>query len=278
LHAVEAGDRNGKLVVLLHGFPDTWHCWHGVIPALVKQGYFVVAPDMRGYNLSDKPKNVSDYYLNVLAADVKELIEKYYKKTAVVVAHDWGGVVAWHFAERYPEMLEKLVILNAPYAKAYAKELKKNKRQLLASWYIFFFQIPYLAQNLISYAPQKAVETFFVTKNKNALNPEAKELLASAYVQDGALPAMINYYKGLVRSRLFPAPRKAGETRKERPAKLQTPTLVLWGQDDVALVPQLAMCGEWVEKLQVTYIPNCSHWVPIEAPEIIAREVIKFIA
>lgn len=281
LHVVEAGDRNAKLVVLLHGFPDCWHSWHGVIPELVKKGYFVVAPDMRGYNLSDKPKNVKDFYMPELVSDVKELIESYNKKSAIVVAHDWGGIVAWELAARHPEVLEKLIILNAPHTKAYEREAKRNVAQLLSSWYILFFQIPFLAQNVITYNPHNAVKTFFKTINPNALSNDDKEVLACSYAQEGSVSSMINYYKGLVRNTLTKLLKKRSGPKKtdgdRRPGKIQVPTLVLWGQNDVALQPGCAMCSEWVEKVQVTYIPKCSHWVPYEVPEIVSREILKFI-
>eukprot|EP00026_Physarum_polycephalum_P010428 Phypoly_transcript_10592.p1 GENE.Phypoly_transcript_10592~~Phypoly_transcript_10592.p1 ORF type:complete len:350 (+),score=46.43 Phypoly_transcript_10592:194-1243(+) len=278
LHVVEAGDRNAKLIVLLHGFPDCWHCWSGVIPELVKKGYFVVAPDMRGYNLSDKPSSVSDYFMGPLTKDVKELIENYKKKNAIVVGHDWGGVVSWAFADKYPELVEKLVILNAPHTKAYAREMGKNPLQLLSSWYIFWFQIPFLGQNLMTYDPHKTASITFKTERDGVVNDKDKEILACAYAQDGALPSMLNYYKGIIRSRLSRPPRKEGEKKVDRPQKLQVPTLILWGEDDIALVRNLAMCSEFVEKVQVIYVPKCSHWVPYEVPEIVSREVLKFVS
>eukprot|EP00026_Physarum_polycephalum_P009584 Phypoly_transcript_09712.p1 GENE.Phypoly_transcript_09712~~Phypoly_transcript_09712.p1 ORF type:complete len:365 (+),score=46.79 Phypoly_transcript_09712:94-1188(+) len=273
LHVVEAGDRNAKLIVLLHGFPDCWHCWSKIIPELVKEGYFVVAVDMKGYNLSDKPQEVKDYKAEVLAKDIKELVDVYEKKTATVLAHDWGGIVGWEFAERYPEMVEKFIVLNAPHARAYKRELYSNFRQVLGTWYFFWFQIPYLAQNFVTYNPLKSVNGFFKTFNRSALTDEGKELLACSYVQDGALPAMLNYYKALLRRLVTEVLR----FREKKMGKVTVPTLILWGENDVALVPELAKCTEFVENVSVVYIPNCSHWVPYEVPEVVSREVIKFL-
>eukprot|EP00026_Physarum_polycephalum_P008434 Phypoly_transcript_08520.p1 GENE.Phypoly_transcript_08520~~Phypoly_transcript_08520.p1 ORF type:complete len:344 (-),score=40.76 Phypoly_transcript_08520:300-1331(-) len=274
LHVVEAGNRNDKLIILLHGFPDCWHSWAKIIPELVRGRYFVVAPDMRGYNLSDKPQRVKDYKTDLLAGDVKELIEAYGKKSAFIVAHDWGGIVGWEFAERYPEMLDKFVVSNAPNLRAYKREIRSNLNQILASWYFIWFQIPYLAQNFISYNPSTPIKEIFHTYNQQALGDEAKELLACAYVQDGAAHAMLNYYKALVRRLIMDAFKFRGENTK----KVQVPTLILWGENDLALEPELTNCSEFVEDVRVVYIPKCSHWVPYEVPEVVSREVSKFIS
>jgi len=281
LHAVEAGPRSGKLVILLHGFPDCWHAWSHIIPAIVKAGYFVVAPDMRGYNLSDKPSGVHNYRINVLVSDIVDLVAYYNKKTAIVVAHDWGGVVAWALAERHPELVEKLVIVNAPHPKAYQRELRKGFDQALSSWYIFFFQIPIIPASVISFTPYESVKTFFKGRKENILTQEDKDVLASSYAQPGAVPAMLNYYKALFRGMVFGTggrKRIEGEAKRERGEKIKVPTLVLWGDGDVALTRECAQCSEFVQDVRIQYIPKISHWVPYEAPEVVEREVLTFIA
>lgn len=280
LHVVEAGDRSGKLIVLLHGFPDVWHCWSGVIPTLVKQGYFVVAPDMRGYNLSDKPLTVADYKINNLVGDIKQLIEHYNKKDSILVAHDWGGVVAWALAERHPEILEKLIILNAPHAKRYMEVVKKNIRQGLSSWYILFFQIPIIPLNLMTFNPLQTAKSFLQTRNKGAVSSESLQILASSYAQENEVSSMLNYYKALFRAQIqaaWNAKKIQNRERREGGDKVKVPTLVLWGENDTALIRELGMCSRYVEHVNTIYIPNCSHWVPYEAPEIVSREILKFI-
>eukprot|EP01111_Echinosteliopsis_oligospora_P007422 TRINITY_DN2240_c0_g1_i1.p1 TRINITY_DN2240_c0_g1~~TRINITY_DN2240_c0_g1_i1.p1 ORF type:complete len:348 (+),score=49.94 TRINITY_DN2240_c0_g1_i1:75-1118(+) len=273
LHVIEAGNKENPMVVLLHGFPDTWNCWKHIIPVLVKKGYYVVAPDMRGYNLSDKPSGVHNYEIPKLASDVEELITKLNKKTASVVAHDWGGLVAWYFAENYSHMLNHLIILNAPHPEAYMREARRNISQLLSSWYILFFQIPWLPANLITFNPEGASRTIFKTFRKDKVTEEDIKISASAFAQDGALDSMLNYYKALVRSLI----KDMFKRKKEETSQITTPTLVLWGENDVALKKELAEASEFVKDFQVVYIPRCSHWTTLDAPEEVEREVIKFL-
>jgi len=309
LHAVEAGKRSDKLLVLIHGFPECWISWSHLIPALVKNDFFVVAIDMRGYNLSDKPAGVGSYKLASLVEDIEDLLTYYNKKTATVVAHDWGGVVAWAFAEKNPDKTEKLVILNAPHPRAMHHALQTNPSQVLASWYIFFIQIPFLAANLLTYSPYATVERVFKFKSKNTLSQDDKDILASSYVQDGAIPAALNYYKAFIRTLAVGAihyllatiagtgtgngtgngtatpakpsksssPSSAHTNGKKSTGKLAVPTLVLWGEDDTALTPELAQVGDYVANLRVQYIPNCSHWVAYDAPDVVEQAVTKFV-
>eukprot|EP00002_Diphylleia_rotans_P014327 TRINITY_DN278_c0_g2_i15.p1 TRINITY_DN278_c0_g2~~TRINITY_DN278_c0_g2_i15.p1 ORF type:complete len:261 (+),score=58.58 TRINITY_DN278_c0_g2_i15:49-831(+) len=167
LHAVEAGPSDGKLVVLLHGFPESWYAWKHVIPFLAKRGYYVVAPDMRGYSFSDKPIGRQNYHGDVLAKDVAEIIRLKNRSTAYVVAHDWGAAVAWKFACNHPDLLEKLVILNCPHPLVFMKQLK-TLRQLLKSWYMFFFTLPYLPEAFMLHDTLYSAKTFFKTFRKDA--------------------------------------------------------------------------------------------------------------
>src|SRR5690242_12831972 len=141
LHVADAG--NGPLVVLLHGFPEFWYTWRRQIPALAQAGFHAVAPDMRGYNLSDKPAGVRAYRVPALVEDVAGLIRACGAARATVIGHDWGGLVAWAFAMEHPEMLDRLVILNSPHPRAMARAIR-TPRQFLKSWYMMFFQIPWL--------------------------------------------------------------------------------------------------------------------------------------
>ena len=146
-HYVEAGE--GPLVILLHGFPEFWISWRHQIPALVEAGYRVIAPDMRGYNLTDSPSRVSHYKIDLLASDVVALIQHAGEQKSHVVGHDWGAAVAWHVAMRYPERVNQLAILNGPHPKVFEKGIWRPS-QLIKSWYMFFFQIPLLPELIIS--------------------------------------------------------------------------------------------------------------------------------
>ena len=163
-HYVEAGE--GPLVVLLHGFPEFWLSWRHQIPALVAAGYRVIAPDMRGYNLTDSPSRVSQYKIEVLASDVVALIKHAGEQKAHVVGHDWGAAVAWQVAMRYPEIINQLAILNVPHPRAFQKGIRRPS-QLIKSWYMFFFQIPLFPELLLSRRYRKVMRKI---ANKHYVN------------------------------------------------------------------------------------------------------------
>ena len=144
LHVAQQG--NGKkLVVLLHGWPEFWYTWRYQMPELAKE-YTVIAPDLRGFNKSDKPKGIQNYKADIVASDIAELIKQMGFKKAFVVGHDWGGAIAWTFASMYPNMLEKLAIINCPHPKEMLKMIKSNPTQLLKSWYMFMHQLPLILE------------------------------------------------------------------------------------------------------------------------------------
>ena len=184
LHYVEQGE--GPLVVLLHGFPEFWFGWRHQLGPLAEAGFRVVAPDMRGYNLSSKPPRVSDYTLDVLARDVRDLIAERGEESACVAGHDWGGAVAWAAAMYHPEAVRRLAILNAPHPRAFARALR-DPRQLAKSWYMGFFQLPFL--------PEQLGRRVF----PRGFPEEVRDRYEAAYDQPGALTAMLNYYRALPR-------------------------------------------------------------------------------
>ncbi|MFD1730552.1 alpha/beta fold hydrolase [Deinococcus malanensis] len=148
LHYVEAGPAAGPLVVLLHGFPEYWRAWEHQIGPLARAGFRVVAPDMRGYNLSEKPQDIEAYRVQTLQEDIAKLIRALGAGRAHVVGHDWGGIVAWQLAIRQPEAVDRLVILNAPHPGA-ARRGMKHPEQLKRSWYVYLFQLPVLPELLL---------------------------------------------------------------------------------------------------------------------------------
>jgi pimeloyl-ACP methyl ester carboxylesterase len=214
-------------VILLHGFPEHWYGWHHQINALVEAGLFVTAPDMRGYNLSEKPRGIRAYGLNHLAADVVGLIDALGVERVGLVGHDWGGVIAWWVAQNYPERIERLAILNAPHPEAYRRYVIKHPRQMLVSWYIGFFQIPLLPEALARRGfwrkppPDAAPDAFTesdLTRYRDAIE------------QPRAMRSMINYYRA---GRFPQKPRIASP-------QIHIPTLILWGQRDLYLDALLA--------------------------------------
>ncbi len=271
MHYVTQG--KGKLILLLHGFPDSWHLWRFQIPELAKH-FRVVAPDLRGYNKTDKPIGVENYRLSILAGDVLKLIEALGETKATIIGHDWGGVLAWYFAAFNSNRTEKLVILNAPHPNAYINRAKNSFRQLQKSWYIFFFQIPdipekILSQNNYSFL-RNMVKLSFV---KDVLTDEDQRLSVKAWSQPGALTAMLNYYRAnLNPSILF----------SERPRafpKIHAPTLIIWGEQDLALSKDLIKnMEEFVDAPHsLEYAAHSGHWVQLEQPEFVNKCILEFL-
>lgn len=269
LHTVIAGPRDGRLIVLLHGFPENWYTWRNQIKPLAEAGYRVVVPDQRGYNLSDKPRGIHNYRTAALTADIRELIRAFERERAIIVGHDWGGLVAWRLAMEYPDLVEKLIILNSPHPDAFRRELRENPAQQRKSWYMFAFQLPWLPEALLGQSPMASVNVFF---RRNAANQDAfssydLHAMATMLSQPGALTAMLNGYRAAFRR----SDRRPG-------APVTAPTLIIWGEDDTALGKSLTYGLEtWVPNLKIHYIPNCGHWVQNEAPDEVNAQILEFI-
>lgn len=269
LHYVEAG--SGPLVVLLHGFPEFWYCWRHQIPALTAAGYRVIAPDMRGYNLSEKPNGVAHYQVEPLAEDVAALIRHAGEERAVVVGHDWGGVVAWQTAILQPQVVERLIVLNAPHPAAMARELRKPA-QLLRSAYVFFFQAPLLPEALFRANRYVLLERLFRSDpvRPDAYTDDDIRRYKRALDQPGALTAALNYYRALSRR----DPRVAFAP----PPPIDAPTLLIWGDQDRALGVGLTEGLErWVPGIRVAHIADSSHWVQNDQPEQVNALMLDFL-
>jgi pimeloyl-ACP methyl ester carboxylesterase len=266
LHYVEAGA--GPLVVLLHGFPDHWYGWRNQIPALAAAGFRVVAPDLRGYNLSDKPRDLRAYRAEALAGDVAGLIRAAGAERARVVGHDWGAGVAWLFAMAHPVSLERLAVLNGPHPARLQRALMSSPAQLARSWYMLFFQIPWLPE-VVFRARDHAIVRWSLTTEPTRAGAFTKDDLdrhADALAQPGALTGMINYYRAAARPSLMP-----------RLARIDAPVLSIWGDSDPHLARELAVPGEkWVPNVRVERIPGASHWVQHDAPERVNDLLIGF--
>jgi pimeloyl-ACP methyl ester carboxylesterase len=269
LHTVIAGPRDGQLIVLLHGFPENWGTWRRSIKPLVDAGFRVVAPDQRGYNLSDKPGGVHSYRVDALASDVRELIRSFEREKAIVVGHDWGGGVAWRLAMDHPEVVEKLIVINAPHPAAFRRELRENPAQQQKSWYMAAFQLPWLPELLLGQSPLATADLFC---RKGAVNQEAYSSydlhgLAVSLSQPGALTAMLNWYRAAFRN---------GSLSQTR--VIDTPTLLIWAEQDIVLGKSLTYgLDQWVTNLQIHYISGCGHWAQNEAPEEVNAQLLEFI-
>jgi epoxide hydrolase 4 len=268
LHYVEAGA--GPLVVLLHGFPEYWYSWHRQIGPLVAAGFRVLAPDMRGYNLSDKPGGVRAYRAEALMADVAGLIRHAGESSATVIGHDWSGVLAWLLPLHYPDMVRNRVILNAPHPAAFRRELRRGFNQLRRSWYVFFFQLPLLPEALMR-AGDFALLRRMLTRQPvrpGAFSAEDIAHYRRALAQPGALTAAINWYRAAFRRRPRP-----GED-----APSNVPTLLIWGERDAFLSLRLTEgLEQWAPNLRIERIADASHWVQNDAPERVNELILEFL-
>lgn len=267
LHYVTQGE--GPLMLLLHGFPEFWYSWRKQIPAFTAD-YKVVALDLRGYNESDKPTATSAYALPELVADVKGAIEALGYEQCVLVGHDWGGAIAWSVAYAHPDLISQLIVLNLPHPAKFAEALR-TPQQLLRSWYIGLFQLPWIPEWLLQANNYAGIRAVF---ENSALNPEAftqadLDAYVAAAAKPGALTAMLNYYRNILASEgVF----------SQTWGKLSLPTLMIWGENDIALGKELTYnTEEYVPALTLHYIPNCSHWVQQEQPERVNRYMRDFL-
>jgi epoxide hydrolase 4 len=266
LHYVTEGE--GPLMLMLHGFPEFWYSWRKQISEF-SSSYKVVAIDLRGYNDSDKPARQSAYVMAELIQDVKGVIQGLGYDRCILVGHDWGGAIAWNFAYAYPNLLDRLIVLNLPHPAKFAQGLR-TPQQLIRSAYIFFFQIPVLPELLLQANDYEAIASAFtgMAIDKSAFTTADLEAYKDAAAKRGALTAMLNYYRNLFQQ---------GLTQTEW-GVLTTPTLMIWGESDTALGKELTYGTEtYVQSLRVRYIPNCSHWVQQEQPELVNQYIHEFL-
>jgi epoxide hydrolase 4 len=268
LHYVEAG--NGPLVVLLHGFPEFWYGWRRQIAPLAAAGYHVVAPDLRGYNLSSRPKGIAPYAADRVADDISGLIRELGYESAILVGHDWGGTVAWTTAMNHPEVVERLAILDAAHPRKLQKGLFKP-RQFLRSWYFFFFALPWLPERIARAGNFRFLRRF-LRDARPADTQQELDRYVEAWSQKGTLTGMIDYYRYSV----FAPPWKAWAAIKP----ISAPTLVIWGQRDRYLGRTLAEPEhkDVPNLVGVERLPNASHWVHHDEAERVNQLLVEFFA
>lgn len=270
LHYATAGSGE-KLVVLLHGFPEFWYSWRRQLAALSDE-YTVVAPDLRGYNLSDKPASVKDYETDRLIDDVLGLIRHLGYEKAAIVGHDWGASIAWAVALKHPEAVWKLCAMQVPPMSVWRKN--QTVKQFLASWYMFFFQIPFLPEYLMKRKDFAALAVLFKrgTVESGVFTTADIEAYKKSWREPGALTAMLNYYRANIIKRLL-----AG---KSDTRKIKVPTLFIYGEKDSAVLPETVRnVGDAVDApFSEIRIPDAAHWVQQEAAEIVNDSLREFLA
>lgn len=270
LHCVTQGD--GDLVILLHGFPEFWYSWRHQIPALARH-FKVIVPDLRGFNDSDKP--AAGYDLDTLGADIRGVIDALGYRKAHIVGHDWGGAIAWHFAHQFPQYLDRLAVLNAAHPQDFLHMLAGSLDQLRRSWYVLASQIPALPEWLVQQNLGAILRNTFQGNaiRKGAFTTRDTEIFQAALEKPGVLKALMHYYRTMF------LPQVSWRPWGRSPMPIQSPTLVLWGEEDHLLNPQL-MQGIRTQvdgPCEIRMIPECGHWVQQETPQTVNRALLDFL-
>jgi len=254
LHVVRAGPPDGPLVVLLHGFPELWYAWRHYIQALAAAGYRVLAPDQRGYNLSDKPLRVKDYDLDALALDVVGLVEAEGRKKAFVAGHDWGAAVTWWLAMKHPERVERAAAINVPHPAVLQRALfQGDLRQIKRSWYMFLFQLPWLPERAFAQdGGRRQFARIAAIGRPDAFGPDDEPIYRAAWRQPEAPRAMLDWYRAALRRALRPGI-EAG--------RITVPMQIVWGVQDELLSPGLVSPSlELCDDGQVCWLERATHW------------------
>jgi pimeloyl-ACP methyl ester carboxylesterase len=276
MQALEAGPAAGPLVLLLHGFPELSESWRDVLPVLAQAGFHAVAPDLRGYGGTDRPRH--GYDLDTLAEDIRQLtVHLQPGRPAHVVGHDWGGAIAYHLAAMHPEAVDRLAVVNAPHPSVMAKHIWRPA-QLKRSWYMFYFQLPVLPERRIS-ANGGAVIPFVIRRNlvdKDRVPMEKLQAYAKNLATPEAARAALAYYRSAIRGVLTPS----GLRRLLRGyPRIRAPFRLIWGEEDAALRRELTLGMEpyFEQPVEVRYLPGVGHFAPLEAPGKVAALLLEHL-
>ena len=267
LQAVAAGPHDGPVIVLLHGFPEFWYGWRRQIEPLAAAGFRVIVPDQRGYNLSGKPDVVSAYALTELVSDVIATVDQLGREKISLAGHDWGAAVAWSTALLHPQRIAKLAVLNVPHPSVMRKFLTTRPRQFLRSWYMFFFQLPWLPEAVFSaFNFRIGSRALLRSSRPGTFSEEDLAQYRAAWSQPGALTGMINWYRALFR------------TRVKFPDKIvRVPTRILWGERDAFLLAEMARESlRYCTNAELFTFANATHWLQHEEPARVSELLIDF--
>jgi len=268
-HALAAGPADGPLVLLLHGFPETSHGWRHQMPALAAAGFRVVAPDQRGIGLSSKPAGIAAYRIDLLAADIVALVRALGRERAQVVGHDWGGAVTWYLALHHADVVERVAILDAPHPLAFSQWLRTHASQRRKSWYMAFFQLPWLPELLLRAGRFRLLARALLrTSRPGAFTADDLDVYRAAWSQPGALTGMLNWYRAL----RLPRPQPHASPVVEVPVRL------LWGDRDAALEPGMADASiAHCRAGEVFHFAEATHWLAPEEPERVNALLLAFL-
>ncbi len=262
LYTAMAGPEDGEPVIFLHGFPEAWFGWENQIHALSQAGFRVIAPDQRGYNLSDKPKGVNPYQVKLLVEDILGLADSLGLEQFHLAGHDWGAIVAWSLALSKPERIKRLTIANVPHPAVFNDYLRSHPSQMLKSWYAGFFQLPLLPE-LFSRAGNWS---FLIRAMPESWDEAHQNRYRQAWSRPGAITAMINWYRAAVR--------KSSPGLKN--PIVEPPTLIIWGRRDPHLSHQMAPLSlEYCRLGELVMIEDATHWVQHDQPETVNKLLIE---
>ncbi|MHA2294393.1 MAG: alpha/beta fold hydrolase [Candidatus Hodarchaeales archaeon] len=263
LHVAFSGPKDGEPVILLHGFPDSWFGWESQIRSLATSGYRVIAPDQRGYNLSDKPKGAKNYQMDLLVSDLTGLADYLGFEQFNLAGHDFGAIVSWWAAMYYPNRIKRLVIANVPHPIIMNKYMRRNLSQIRKSWYAFFFQIPAIPERLIRSRNWKMLASAMA----KGLSEEQLDHYRQAWSQPDAMTSMINWYRAIRY--------KSSEKRNFSP-RITVPTLIIWGKQDPHIRYEWASRSlEMCEDGRLVTFEDASHWVHQDRPEEVSNLLIE---
>jgi pimeloyl-ACP methyl ester carboxylesterase len=264
LHTALAGPENGPPVITLHGFPEAWFGWENQIQALAKAGFRVIAPDQRGYNLSDKPQGINNYRIEQLVNDILGLADTLNLDQFHLAGHDWGAIVAWSLALSKPERVKHLIIANVPHPAVFKDYLRTHPAQMFRSWYAGFFQLPFLPEILCRTGNWR----FLIQAMPISWREETRERYREAWSHPGAITAMINWYRAAARN----------SSQRNLPSIVEPPTLIIWGKQDPHLSFQMAPLSlEYCRAGELVMIEDATHWVQHDQPDTVSRLMIEHL-
>ena len=273
LHVVLAGPASGKPLVFLHGFPEFWFAWRHQIDHFVSSGYRVIIPDQRGYNLSDKPAGIASYSIDLLARDVVGVLDTVTDSKAFVVGHDWGAVVTWYLAARYSERISRAAMLSVPHPRVFIKNLIMKPAQLRRSWYVFFFQLPWLPEFVLRRRDWALlVGALRDTSPRGVFSDRDLEQYKKSWARKGALTAMLNWYRAaLLRPSKFALDPEA--------SRVKVPALLIWGKNDQFAGEAMARESlQYCDDGHLEMFETATHWVQHEEPARVNNLLSQFFA
>ncbi|KAK7104834.1 epoxide hydrolase 4-like [Littorina saxatilis] len=280
MHYVSNGAEDKPLMLLVHGFPEFWYSWRYQLKEF-KDNYRVVAVDLRGYGDSDKPPGISEYAVPKHVNDLKQFITALGYNDCVLVGHDWGGAIAWAFADMHPDMISRLVIMNCPNARAFNQHIQKSFTQFKMSWYMFFFQLPCLPEFALQFNDFAALDTLIKSEKLGVKSEYTTEDDMEAYKYNftrNSFTGPVNFYRSVFSLANLNRDRKKIEGMGT--LGITMPTLIIWGDQDGALDKPLAELSAKAckGKVEIKYVEGASHWVQMDRPDLVNKLIREFLS